>query len=88
MRPCQWELRRAVVERGRLPDCRCMARLTSVTEIRRRMIGIRRHREIRRVTSVTVGVDQFEVGVHMTRLTRRRDVRAGEGEFGRAVIEC
>ena len=88
MRPCQWELRRAVVERGRLPDCRCMARLASVTEICRCVIGIRRYRKIRRVTRVTIGVNQFVIRVRMARLTRRRDVRTGEGEPGRAVIEC
>lgn len=88
MRPCQRKLRRAVIKRGWLPDSRRMTCLAGVTEICRHMIGIRRNRKISRVASVAVGVNQFVIGIHMTRLAGRREVSAGESEPGRAVIEC
>jgi hypothetical protein len=88
VRPRQRELRGTVIERRRLPDSRCVTCLASATEVSRHVIGIHRYCKIRRMTSVTVGINQSVIGIHMTRLTGRRDVRAGEGEPGRAVIKC
>ena len=62
----QREFRRTVIEGGWLPDSRRMACLTSVAEGCRHVIGIRWYCEIRRMTSVAIGVCKLVVSVCVT----------------------
>lgn len=76
-----------VVERGRQPCRRGVARCAVVTELQRHVVRVRGNRKIGCMTLVAVDVRQLVIAVDVALDTRRCCVGACQGEVGRSVIE-
>lgn len=87
VRPRQWKLRRAVVERSRLPGSRRVTGLAGLTEIPGDVIRIRGSLEITCVALIAICVDKLVIVVRMAGHTGGGHMGARQREFGRAVVE-
>ena len=83
----QRELRQAVIKSRRLPQSRCMTRLTLVVQDSNDVIRIRWLLKISLVTGETVCILQRVVVIDMAELTLSDGVLSSQREIGGVVIE-
>jgi hypothetical protein len=66
VRPRQWERRRGMIERRRLPESCRMTLRAIVAEIASHMVGIGCTRKIGRMTLIAIRIVQLIISIHMT----------------------